>query len=177
VTTPLGLNAALAAGLAAAGRRIDPYLGFNFLVEIEGMITGGFSKVEGLESAIETQDYVEGGRNDYVHKVLKGTTYVPLALSHGITDSDVLWSWHERTRRGVVQRKNGTIMLLDTEHRPVMWWNFAQALPVKWAGPSFDASADSQVAIERVELVHRGITKPIASQLAATMRLAMRVGR
>ena len=169
MSIPLGLNAGLTGALGALGQRLDPYLSVNFLVEIEGLIVGGFSKVDGLESTIETQDYVEGGRNDYVHKVLKGTTYVPLVLSHGLTDIDTLWAWHDRVRRGVIQRKNGTVMLLDTQRLPVMWWNFAQAVPVKWVGPSFDASADSQVAIERVELVHRGITKPIASQLTSAV--------
>ena len=167
MTAPLGLNTALTGATGTVGQRLDPYLAVNFLVEIEGLIAGGFSKVEGLDSAIETEDYVEGGRNDYVHKVLKGTTYSPIVLSHGLTDIDTLWAWHERVRRGVVQRKNGTVMLLDTRRTPVMWWNFADALPVKWVGPSFDASADSQVAIERVELVHRGITKPVASQVTA----------
>lgn len=170
MSVPLGLNAGLTGVLGALGQRLDPYLAVNFLVEIEGLVVGGFSKVDGLESAIETQDYVEGGRNDYVHKVLKGTTYAPLVLSHGLTDLDTLWAWHERVRRGVIQRKNGTIMLLDTERLPVMWWNFAGALPVKWVGPSFDAGTDSQVALERVELVHRGITKPIASQLTSAVR-------
>lgn len=173
--TPLGLNAALLGAMAAGGKRLDPYLGVNFLVEIEGLIVGGFSKIEGLESAIETQEYIEGGRNNYVHKVMKGTSYTPLVLSHGLSDIDSLWAWHDRTRRGVIKRKNGTVMLLDAERLPVMWWNFASALPLKWVGPSFDASADSQVAIERVELVHRGITKPIASQIASYVRLGSKV--
>jgi phage tail-like protein len=171
MTAPLGLNTALVGALGVAGKRVDPYLAVNFLVEIEGLIAGGFSKVDGLESTIETQDYAEGGRNDYVHKVLKGTTYSPLVLSHGLTDVDSLWAWHERTRRGVISRKNGTIMLLDSRRLPVTWWSFTGALPIKWGGPAFDASADSQVAIERVELVHRGITKPAASQLAQAFRL------
>ncbi len=170
MSTPLGLNAGLTGIMGALGRRLDPYLAVNFVVEIEGLIAGGFSKVDGLDSAIETQDYVEGGRNEYVHKVLKGVLYTPIVLSHGLTDVDSLWAWHERTRRGVIQRKNGTIMLLDRERIPVMWWNFAEALPVKWTGPSFDAAADAQVAVERVELVHRGITKPIASQLTSGLR-------
>jgi phage tail-like protein len=154
----------------ALGQRRDPYLAVNFVVEIEGLIAGGFSKVDGLDSAIDTQDYVEGGRNDYTHKVLKGTIYSPIVLSHGLTDVDTLWAWHERVRRGVIERKNGTVMLLDTRRTPVVWWNFADALPVKWVGPSFDASADSQVAIERVELVHRGITKPTRSQSTSATR-------
>ena len=169
MSIPIGLNTALTGALGTLGQRLDPYLGVNFLVEIEGLIAGGFSKVDGLDSTIETQDYVEGGRNDYVHKVLKGTTYSPIVLSHGLTDIDTLWAWHERVRRGVIQRKNGTVMLLDTRRTPVMWWNFADALPVKWVGPSFDASAESQVAIERIELIHRGITKPIAGQLTSAV--------
>ena len=72
-------------------------------------------------------------------------------------------------RSGSIQRKNGTIMLLGTDRTPVMWWNFAEALPVRWVGPTFDASADAQVAIERVELVHRGITKPDTG-LASALR-------
>lgn len=171
MSTPLGLNASLASALAAGGRRLDPYLAINFLVELDGLVVGGFSRVEGLESSIQTEDYVEGGRNDYVHKVMKGTTYPPLVLSHGLTDVDSLWAWHERTRRGVIERKNGTIMLLDAERRPVMWWTFTGALPVRWVGPTFDAGQDAQVAIERVDLVHRGITKPPESRAAAPLRL------
>ena len=45
MAAPLGLNAALVSALGAAGKRLEPYLGVNFLVEIEGLIVGGFSKV------------------------------------------------------------------------------------------------------------------------------------
>ena len=166
MATPFGLNAAV----LALGKRLDPYLGVNFLVEIEGLIVGGFAKVDGLESTIETQDYSEGGRNGYVHKILKGTSYGPLVLSHGLTDIDSLWAWHERVRRGVVERKNGTIMLLDAQRVPVTWWNFAEALPTKWTGPALDASGEAQVAIERVELTHRGITKPELGPLVSGAR-------
>jgi phage tail-like protein len=170
MTAPLGLNAGLVGITGALGKRLDPYHAHNFLVEIEGLVVGGFTKVDGLESTIETQDVTEGGVNGYVHKVLKGTTHPPLVLQHGLTDVDVLWSWYERTSRGVIKRKNGTITLLDRQRLPVMWWNFADALPVKWAGPSFDASNDSTVAIERFELVHRGLSKPPASQITALVR-------
>jgi len=172
VATGFGLNAAA----LTLGARLDPYLGVNFLVEIEGLIVGGFSKVDGLESTIETQDFSEGGRNEYVHKILKGTTYGPLILSHGLTDNDTLWQWHDRTRHGVVQRKNGTIMLLDAQRAPVTWWNFVEALPIKWTGPAFDASGEAQVAIERIELVHRGIAKPPKSAVGRLIAAARSAG-
>src|SRR5215468_7063132 len=99
MTAPLGLNASPTGTL---GRRVDPYLAVNFVVEIEGLVVGGFTKVDGLESTIETQDYIEGGRNEYVHKILKHVSYAPIVLSHGVTDNDTLWSWHDAVRRGQV---------------------------------------------------------------------------
>lgn len=172
---PLGLNAALSLGLGALGKRFDPYLGNNFLVEIDGLLCGGFSKVEGLESSIETEDRAEGGVNGYVHKVLKRTTWAPLVLSHGITDLDTLWDWYDKTSRGVIVRKNGSILLLDAQRHPAMWWDFKDALPIKWVGPSFDATQDSQVAVVRLELVHRGLTVPSMSKGLSAARAAMQV--
>jgi len=169
---PIGLNAAVSSAAGALGKRLDPYLTHNFLVEIEGLVIGGFTQVSGLESAINTEDRVEGGVNGFVHKLLKETTYPNLVLSHGLVDIDALWAWYDRTASGVITRKHGTVMLLDAQQLPVMWWDFRDALPVKWAGPSFDAGADGQVAVERVELIHRGITKPALSQAASLARLA-----
>jgi phage tail-like protein len=76
----------------------------------------------------------------------------------------------------VVQRKNGTIMLLDARRIPVTWWNFAEALPIKWTGPAFDASGEAQVAIERIELVHRGIAKPPTSAIGRLITAARNAG-
>ena len=51
----------------ALALRLDPYLGFRFLVEIQGLIVAGFSEVGGLQAEIETFEYREGGLNDYAH--------------------------------------------------------------------------------------------------------------
>ena len=37
------------------------------------------------------------------------------------------------TTEGAIHRRNGTIMLLDARQLPVMWWNFRNALPVRWS--------------------------------------------
>ena len=144
----------------------NPHPVFNFAVEIEGMIVGGFTEVEGLESEIEVEDYQEGGVNGYVHKLPRQTSYSPLTLKRGLTGMSSLWNWYHMASEGVIMRKNGTIMLLDPQQIPVMWWNFRNALPTKWTGPTFDASSD-EVGFESIELVHEGFTKPIVSQALA----------
>jgi phage tail-like protein len=143
--------------------RDDPYMAFSFVVEIEGLLVGGFSEVSGLESEIAVEEYQEGGLNNYVHKLPGPAKYPNLVLSHGLTDIDSLWTWYHEVSRGLIQRKNGTIILLDRRRVPAMWWNFRQAYPVKWVGPRFNASSATEVAVEQVELAHQGLSKPAAS--------------
>ena len=148
------------------GQRVDPYRAFNFLVEIEGLIVGGFSQVSGLESEVETTTYREGGLNRQQHVLPGPTSYPNLVLTRGLTDVDTLWRWYEDVTRGIVRRKHGTIMLLDDAHAPVMSWEFRDAYPVKWRGPQLDASTGTTVAIEQVELVHRGLRKSSAGRVS-----------
>jgi len=162
----LGLNAAFAAA-SGIGVRLDPYMPYNFLVELDGLLTGGFREVHGLESSAEIKEYAEGGLNQYLHKIPGEIRYPNLVLSHGLTSISTLWNWYDAVTRGVVVRRNATIMLLDAQRVPVMWWDIRDALPVKWTGPTFDARQGGEVAVESVELIHRGIVRPPASQAAS----------
>jgi phage tail-like protein len=150
-------------------RTLDPHMAFNFAVEIEGLLVGGFTEVSGLESEIETETYEEGGVNDYIHHLPRQTTHANLILKHGLTDISSLWNWYYNATQGIIQRKNGTIMLLDRQQIPVMWWNFCNALPVKWTGPEFEAGSES-VAFESIEMVHEGLSKPLLGQAASLVR-------
>lgn len=165
-----GLDAAAALLQNVLGVRNDPYVAFNYLVEIEGLIVGGFSEVSGLSVETEVFEYREGGVNEYLHK-LPGPTRYPgnLVLKHGLTAIGSLWDWHQDVTQGIISRKNGSIYLLDTQRLPSIWWNFAQAYPVRWQGPELRAGTNA-VAVETVELVHKGITKPTESSLLSGVR-------
>lgn len=165
------VNGALAAASGALGVRLDPYLGFNFLVEIESLVVGGFTEVGGLSVETEVTPFREGGQNAYVHMLAGPTKYPNLVLKHGVTDVESLWLWQQEVATGRITRRNGTIYLLDRQRLPAMWWNFQDAYPVKWQGPALRADSGT-VAVETVELVHRGIEKPMASSLMSGARLA-----
>lgn len=142
----------------ALATRKDPYLAFNFLVEIEGLIVGGFSEVSGLQVETEVEDYREGGMNEYVHRLAGPIRYpANLVLKHGLTDADVLWRWHQEVVRGNIVRKNGSILLRDSSGEGRWRWNFVGAYPVKWSGPDLRA-ATAELAVETLELVHRGLS-------------------
>jgi phage tail-like protein len=145
--------------MTTLGTRHDPYLAFSFLVEVEGLVVGGFSEVTGLQIETMVETYREGGLNEYEHKLAGPTRYPSnLILKHGLTDAETLWSWYQDVLQGKIVRKNGTIYLLDQQRQPAMRWDFTQAYPVKWVGPDLRADSNT-VAVETVELVHRGISR------------------
>lgn len=140
------------------GVRKDPFATFCFQVEIDSLVVAGFSDVSGIQADTETEEYPEGGVNEYVHKFRKLTRYPNLVFKRGITDSDALWSWYKDVVDGKVQRRNGAIILLDREGNPTWRWEFVQAYPVKWTGPDLKADGNT-TAIEALELTHNGLKK------------------
>ncbi len=140
----------------ASGSKRDPYLGFNFLVELDQIIVGGFSEVSGLQSEIKYDEYREGGVNKFVRKLPKCVEHSNIVLRRGITDSDELWKWYQDVVYGDFKRKLGSIILRDRHGEECKRWDFLRAYPIKWIGPELKADSNS-VAIESLELVHEGI--------------------
>ena len=162
------LNAAFSLATNLLGVQLDPYQAFNFFIEIEGILAGGFSECTGLQVETEVKEYREGGLNEYMHKFPGASNNPPLKLIHGLTPIDGLWAWHQDiVTQSKIERRNGTVYLLNKRRIPVMWWNFSDAFPYKWTGPELRANS-SDVAFESVELVHHGLSRPrLASFLAS----------
>ena len=93
--------------------RVDPYRGFNFLVEIDGITQAGFQECSGLDASTDPVDYREGADPKHVRKLTGLNKYSPITLKRGITDSDELWKWRKTVIDGKVERRNGSIVLLD----------------------------------------------------------------
>ena len=141
----------------ATGDRKDPFLGFNFAVEVRGLVVGGFSEVTGLQAESEVQEYREGGVNEYIHKRAGPIKYPSnLTLKRGITDAAALWPWYRDVMNGKIERKNVSIILMDSAGEEKRRWNFQRAYPVKWVGPDL-RGATAEVAAETVELAHDGL--------------------
>ena len=139
--------------------RKDPFLRFNFIVEVEGLVTGGFQEVTGLQSEIEVEDYREGGRNGFLHRLSGPVKYgANLTLKRGMTDSRALFQWYWDVMHGTIERKNVSVILLDATGQETCRWNFEKAYPVKWVGMEFRSTA-SEVGVETLELAHRGLSK------------------
>lgn len=138
--------------------RNDPYQSSRFLVEIDGLIVGGFSEISGLQAETELDEIKEGGVNDHIHKLPKATRYSNITLKRGITVSDALWRWHQEVIDGRIVRRSIYIVLLGSEGEERWRWHFLDAFPVKWNGPDLKADGNA-VALESLELAHHGLKK------------------
>jgi phage tail-like protein len=137
--------------------RVDPLGNYNFKVEIEGVVVGGFSEVSGMESAIESIEYREGGENTTVRKLPGKTTYADIVLRRGTTGGDnTLYEWHKQVVDGQIERKSGSIIVLDRAGEEVLRYNFYEAWPMKWSPSDFNATAN-EFAPEELTLAHEGL--------------------
>jgi phage tail-like protein len=131
--------------------RVDPYKGFRFLVEIDGIQQAAFTECSGLGSQIEVVEYRDGTEPNQMRKLPGKIIYPDIVLKWGVTDSRELYDWHLAVINGNLQRKNGSIILLDDQGNEKIRWNFEDAWPSRWEGPSLDARS-CRVAIESLTL-------------------------
>lgn len=131
--------------------RVDPYKNFRFLLEIDGITQAGFSDCSGFGSKVEVIEYREGGDAQTVRKLPGKNSYPDITLKWGITDSRELYDWHLTAVNGKIERKNGSIILLDDVGQEKLRWNFFTAWPSSYDAPDFSAKGND-VAIDTLIL-------------------------
>jgi phage tail-like protein len=142
----------------ATGDFPDPYMNFNFLVEIHSLILAGFHQVSGLDATIDVVEHREGGQNNTTRKLLGLAKFGNIQLRKGMTSDMVLHDWHHRNVEGATERHNGSIIVLNRAGGVVARWDFYRAWPTKYQGPEFNAEGND-VAIELLELAHEGLKR------------------
>ena len=158
--------------LTGAGQvRLDPVPGFNFAVTLldssdllavmlsalQLQAAAGFSECSGLDTALDVEEYREGGNNGGVLLFPTRVTWTHIRLRRGVTVSRDLWQWHADFAAGAGRRRDGLVALFDSRRQPVKTWSFRRGLPVRYVGPVLNAT-QSQVAVEEIEIAHEGLS-------------------
>ena len=136
-----------------------PFTG-RFTFEIDDVEIGAFTEVSGLQVQVEVEELIEGGNNGFVHKLPGRMTWPNIVLKRGVTTSDALFEWLNRsagqaTGGSTMERSTGKITVLDAARQPHRTWSFEHAFPVRWSGPTLAASS-SEIAVEELEIAHHG---------------------
>lgn len=131
---------------------LDPYNGYNFSVELDGITRAGFRECSGLENSQNAQEYREGtDKNLSVRKLPGLVTHSDITLSRGVTSDSRLWEWREKAMKGNVERHDISITLLDNNGGARITWNLYACWPRQWTGPTFNATTDD-LAVEQLVL-------------------------
>jgi len=138
------------------GDREDPYSGFNFTVEIDGVTVAGFSECTGLNTETDVIEYRNGNLDITVKKLPGLKKFGNITLKRGFTDNHDLWLWRKTVLDGKTERHSGAIVLLNEAREPALRWTFSEAWIQKWEGPAFNAKAN-ETAIEAITFVCEGI--------------------
>jgi phage tail-like protein len=139
---------------ATPGTPVDPLGELAFLIEIQGKEIGRFAQCSGLGVEYDVLEYAEGGNNEYVHQLRGRVRYPNVVLGRGITDEDALLTWLFSAEKPA-ERPTVTITINDPTGQPVRHFALAEALPVRWTGPS-TRMASGGTATESLEISHAG---------------------
>jgi len=157
-----------ATAAAQPGTWVDPYRAYNFKLLINSVTSGHFTEVGGLGVQVERISYREAGNNSIVRAIPGRVTYPPVVLRYGLTASAELWDWLLTAVNGSVNRRNVSIVMLDsTGATEVLRWNLLNAWPQEWLGAPLDAMS-RELAIETLTLAHEGLNREAGGAPAAS---------
>jgi phage tail-like protein len=140
--------------------RVDPHRNSHFKLEIQGIVQAGFAEVAIADSTSDAIEYREGTDPLTLRKLAGLTKYGNITLKWGLTESAEIWEWRKAVMDGQVEdaRRNGAIVVLDTEGQEVVRWNFINGWPSKYDPSDLNAKGND-VAIETLEITHEGLER------------------
>jgi phage tail-like protein len=144
----------------ATGTRTDPYGQFNFLVEIDGVGTFGFSEISGLTTDTNVIEYREGSEvangESTTRQPPGKIKYNNIVCKRGLTKDLSAYNWWLKVIQGQTSPASGSITLLDEARKPKLRWEFSGGWPSKWEGLALNEKT-SEIAIESMEITHEGL--------------------
>lgn len=151
----------------------SPLKGFHFSVDLKSSKTfdSQFQEVSGLTAEMEIEEIVEGGVNNYKHRLPGRVKYNNLVLKRGIIlKSSELHDWledclfKENSLERITTKDLQVALLLEKDadqkfakSKEALVWTINKAYPVKYSMSNFNAQ-ENALAIETIEFAFRNIT-------------------
>lgn len=128
----------------------------RFYIQIDGVNLAIFMEISGLQVETDTFEYIEGGNNGFVHKLPGQTRVGNITCKRGLAATNELFSWYMKVASGIIERRNLSVIIYKLDGSEMRRWNFFDAYPVRWVGPSLNADV-TDAAVESIEIAHAGM--------------------
>jgi phage tail-like protein len=138
-----------------------PHRKNRFIVEIDGIVTASFARVQLPDAIVPDVEYRDGNDPANSRRLAGLDDFEPMILQKGVTEDSIeLFEWFKQVQDGnLAEAKRAiAVVLLDRKGDPVARWEFRNAWPGRYDGPNLDA-AKNAVALETLEIVHEGMER------------------
>jgi phage tail-like protein len=142
----------------------DPMGNYYFSLEIKvdnGSPTevAHFRECSGLKTSSEVFEILEGGLNGRTHRRPAQSKWENLVIKYASSSSAFLMTWRDQFLQDKFDNRikySGAISLKNNHGDVVRKFEFTNAWPVSWEGPTFNAGG-SDLAVETLEIAHEGL--------------------
>jgi phage tail-like protein len=147
-----------------------PPVAFHFSVSLDdaGDSDASFQEVSGIRVEFGSEDVVEGGQNQFVHRLPTQAKYANLVLKRGVVVTDSpLADWMAQTMASQltvpIRPRHLMVTLMNEEHAPLIAWSFFNAYPVRWEVSPMNAM-ENAILTETMELAYHSFTRSVTDR-------------
>ena len=134
----------------------NPGISHFFSVSIDSVDLGSWMKMTGIGMSIETKPRGDSAMTFFQHHLPGAMAYDHITFSRPVSsDSAAVTAWLSAYHLLPVPTA-GQIVCLDQTGSIVMMWEMMGVTPVKWQGPSMDASSGVAMAMESLTIANMG---------------------
>lgn len=134
----------------------------RFSLEVDSVSMGFFRECSGLSTESEVVEHlvVNSKGQQIIQKVPGRAKWSDITLKKSMDGAKDLWNWRKQVLDGQYDkyRRNGSIVIYNSENTEVARWNFQNGWPSAWKGSDLSSSSD-EVATEEVTIAHEGLER------------------
>lgn len=119
-----------------------------FVVEIEGVVVGGFSKAGPLKLTFGVVEQTEGGAITVVDYSISKYKPDPVTLERGGSNNIELWTWVANQKKGIVDKRNVSIAAQDGQGNVTARWKLPTSIVKEFNAGDFDSKNETENIIE-----------------------------
>lgn len=155
----LVLACLFASSLAAAPTTTPPPSIGALQLEFDGIAAAFYTSCDSIGSESEVIDATVGGSTTTIRLPGK-TKFLNITCSRPLSSDKTLWTWRKQLENGSLQRKNGTVILLDQTLQEITRFNFGNGWPQSLKISAIDIDQSGEQVSETVSIVIESLDRP-----------------
>lgn len=129
---------------------------WDFIVEIEGVPSGGFTDVDGLDKEHKTIEQFEGGKRTVVSVDNSVTIYPEIVCKRGGSNNFDLYDWSENIEAGNTDKRSISIVDQRGGITAIKRYNIPEATLTHYKGGARSSGDQEKNVVEEISFKHTG---------------------